>query len=114
MANREVKQVLIPEGLNGERADAALSRVLGISRTVTTTLIESGEVKRNGREITKSEKVLTGEHFEVLMPEVKITGVLIPTPLPDLNVIYDDEDVIVIDKPVGVDRKSTRLNSSHT
>ena len=102
MTNRELKQVLIPEGLDGERVDAALSRVLGISRTVATSLIEAGEVKRNGKGITKSEKVLTGEHFEVLMPEVKVTGVLVPTPLPDLKVIFDDDDVIVIDKPVGV------------
>ena len=52
--------------------------------------------------ISKSEKVSTGEHFEILMPELKVQGVLIPTPIPDLEIVYDDEDVIVINKPVGV------------
>lgn len=102
MASRELKQVLIPEGLDGERVDLALSRVLGLSRSSMVELIEANEVKKSGKVILKSERVATGEHFEILMPEVQVSGVLTPTPIADLKVVYDDEDVIIIDKPVGV------------
>jgi 23S rRNA pseudouridine1911/1915/1917 synthase len=102
MAERELKQVLIPEGLAGERIDAALSRILGISRSVVADLIESGEINKKGKSVIKSEKVSTGEHFEVLMPEVKGAAGLTPTPIENLRVVYDDADVIVIDKPVGI------------
>ena len=102
MVDRELKQVLIPEGLDGERVDAALSRLLGISRNVITELIEANEVTKKGKPITKSNKVNSGEHFEVLLPEAKVAGFLRPTPIENLKVIHDDEDIIVIDKPVGV------------
>ena len=102
MGNRELKQVLIPEGLEGERLDAALSRLLGVSRTSIADLIDSGEVTKKGAPVIKSSKVVTGEHFEILLPEVKPTGVLVPTPIDNLKVVYVDNDLIVIDKPVGV------------
>ena len=102
MADRELKQVLIPEGLVGERVDSALSKLLGLSRTVIIDLIEVGDVTKKGKRITKSQKVELGEHFEVLLPEVKVKGVLTPTPIDNLKVIYDDADIIVVDKPVGV------------
>ena len=102
MANRELKQVLIPEGLEGERLDAALSRLLGVSRTSIADLIDSGEVTKKGAPVIKSSKVVTGEHFEILLPEVKPTGVLVPTPIDNLKIVYVDNDLIVIDKPVGV------------
>ena len=52
--------------------------------------------------VIKASKVVTGEHFEILLPEVKPTGVLVPTPIDNLKVVYVDNDLIVIDKPVGV------------
>lgn len=102
MAERELKQVIIPEGLAGERIDAALSRLLGISRTIVTDLIEGGEVLKRGKAVTKSAKVAAGEHFEVLLPEIKTTGKLTPTPIDNLKVVFVDQDIIVIDKPVGI------------
>ena len=45
---RENKVVLVPEGLNGERLDAALARLLGLSRSVIVSLIEAGEVSSHG------------------------------------------------------------------
>jgi 23S rRNA pseudouridine1911/1915/1917 synthase len=102
MANRELKQVLIPEGLSGERVDAALSRLLGISRTVIVELIDKQEITKNGKEISKSHRVETDEHFEVLLPDIKPAGHLKPTPIDNLKIIYVDDDLIVIDKPVGI------------
>ncbi len=102
MAERELKQVIIPEGLVGERVDAALSRLLGISRTVVADLIDASEVNKRGKSVVKSLKVEAGDHFEVLLPAVKPTGELTPTPIDNLKVVYVDNDVIVIDKPVGI------------
>lgn len=102
MADRELKQILIPEGLVGERVDAALSRLLGISRTTVADLIDAGEVTKKGKSVMKSSKVEVGEHFEILLPEVKPVGQLTPTPIDNLKVVYVDDDVIVIDKPVGI------------
>ena len=44
MANRELKQILIPEGLDGERVDLAISRILGLSRSSVAELIEANEI----------------------------------------------------------------------
>ena len=99
---REVRFVSIPEGLHQERVDAALSRLLGLSRSVVVTLIESDEVKRGGKALSKSDSVNTDDYLEITMPPLPTEAVLTPTPIDNLKVVYDDSDVIVIDKPAGV------------
>jgi 23S rRNA pseudouridine1911/1915/1917 synthase len=99
---REVRFVSIPEGLHQERVDAALSRLLGLSRSVVVTLIESDEVKRGGKALSKSDRVNTDDYLEITMPPLPTEAVLTPTPIDNLKVVYDDSDVIVIDKPAGV------------
>ena len=74
MADRELKQVLIPDVLVGERVDSALSKLLGLSRTLIIDLIEAGDITKKSKRITKSQKVELGDHFEVLLPEVKVKG----------------------------------------
>ena len=66
MSSREVRNLSIPEGLNQERVDAALSRLLGLSRNVIVGLIESGEISKLGKPIGKSDRVITGDQIEVL------------------------------------------------
>jgi len=102
MSNRERKSLSIPEGLNLERVDTALSRLLGLSRNVVVGLIESGEILKSGTVVGKSDKVISGDVIEVLMPEVKGESKLVATPIEGLKVVYDDEYLIVIDKPVGI------------
>ena len=99
---RERKVVLIPEGLDQERLDAALARLLGLSRSAVVGLIEAGEVTAYGKPLSKSERVSANQYLEILMPAPKLPPSLQPTPIEGLNVIYDDEDVIVIDKPAGI------------
>ena len=99
---REIRFVSIPEGLHQERVDAALSRLLGLSRSVVVTLIESDEVKRSGKALSKSDRVNTDDYLEITMPPLPREAVLTPTPIDNLKVVYDDSDVIVIDKPAGV------------
>jgi len=100
--DRELKIVSIPEGLHQERIDAALARLLGLSRSVIVALIENNEILRNGNPVTKSEKVSTSDILEIRMPAAKGEPSLIPTPIEGLSVVYNDDHVIVIDKPVGV------------
>jgi len=102
MSSREVRNLSIPEGLNQERVDTALSRLLGLSRNVIVGLIESGEISKLGKPIGKSDRVVTGDQLEVLMPAAKGEAKLVATPIDGLKVVYDDEYLIVIDKPVGI------------
>ena len=102
MSNREKRNLSIPEGLNQERVDTALSRLLGLSRNVIVGLIEAGEIVKSGTPVGKSDKVLTGDVLEVLLPAAKGEAKLVATPIDGLKVVYDDEYLIVIDKPVGI------------
>ena len=102
MTNRETKLVIIPDGLNSERVDAALARLLGISRSTIVDLIEAGEVKRHNKALGKSDRLNTDDRIEILMPEQKMAPELTATPIDGLEVIYNDENIIVINKPAGV------------
>jgi len=102
MSEREYKLVTIPDGLHNERVDAALARLLGISRSTIVDLIEAGEVNRNGKVVGKSDKVIGEERLEVLMPAQKSAPELTPTPVEGLDIVYNDENIIVINKPAGV------------
>ncbi len=102
MSERENKLLSIPEGLDQERVDAALARVLGLSRSVVVGLLEAGEVTRKGKALGKSEKVASGDLLEILMPAPKGEATLTPTPVEGLRVVYNDDHIIVIDKPAGV------------
>jgi len=102
MSEREIRNLSIPEGLNQERVDAALSRLLGLSRNVIVGLIEHGEISKDGKAVGKSDRVITGDQLEVILPAAKGEAKLVATPIDGLKVVYDDEFLIVIDKPVGI------------
>ena len=102
IAARENKIVTIPDGLNNERVDAALARLLGISRSTIVELIEAGDVKHDGKPLGKSDRVNTDDQIELLMPPQKMAPELTPTPIDGLDVVYNDENIIVINKPAGV------------
>lgn len=102
MSDREIRSLSIPDGLNGERIDAALSRLLGLSRNVIVGLIDAQEVIKDGKPIAKSFKVSTADQIEITMPAAKGEAKLTATPIDGLDVVFDDEYVIVINKPVGI------------
>ena len=98
---RELRTLSVPEGVAGERIDSALTRVLGLSRTSVVRLLDDGDITTNGVPMQKSARVEAGQIIEVLLPE-QINAAPIPlTPLDGLRVVFDDADIIVIDKPVG-------------
>ena len=85
----------------GERVDAALARLAPeLSRSAAQKLIESGAVLRNGVPARKSEKLAAGDTLEFELPEVQeITLEAEDIPL---DIVYEDADVIVVNKPKGL------------
>jgi 23S rRNA pseudouridine1911/1915/1917 synthase len=75
--------------------------VLGLSRTTIVRLLEDGDIRTSGRVMAKSERVTSGQVIDVLMPEPLNQDPIPLTPLDGLRVVYDDEDIVVVDKPVG-------------
>lgn len=96
------RRVPIPDGLDGERLDAALARMFGLSRAQAADLISGGSVLVAGVPAAKSDRVPAGEWLEVTLPPPPLPVTVRPEPVPGLRVLYEDADIIVIDKPVGV------------
>jgi 23S rRNA pseudouridine1911/1915/1917 synthase len=99
------RRVAVPEGLDGERLDAALARMFGLSRATAAELVTSGNVLVAGRPAAKSERVPAGEWLEVTLPTPP--AVAAPEPVPGLVIVAEDDDIIVVDKPAGVAAHST-------
>jgi 23S rRNA pseudouridine1911/1915/1917 synthase len=91
----------VPDGLEGLRADAGLARLFGVSRTAAAALIEAGEARMDGIELAKSDRLRAGGWLEVDLPAPPQPAPD-PTPVDGLTVVYADDDLVVVDKPVGV------------
>jgi 23S rRNA pseudouridine1911/1915/1917 synthase len=94
------RQIAIPDGLDGERLDAALARMFGLSRSKAAELISDGLVLLAGRPAAKSDRVLAGDELEVTLPAPRAPEP--PRPVEGLTVLYEDDDIVVVDKPRGV------------
>jgi 23S rRNA pseudouridine1911/1915/1917 synthase len=94
--------VLVPEGLDGERLDAALSRLFGLSRSRAAELIGDGNVLVDGHEAAKSDRVLAGTSLAVTLPPPPGAPEVSVSPVAGLSVVYQDDDIVVVDKPRGV------------
>ncbi|MGW5521421.1 RluA family pseudouridine synthase [Gordonia sp. NPDC003950] len=99
---RESRTLPIPDGVAGMRTDAGVARILGLSRTVAGQLADDGDITVDGVAVGKSHKLTAGSLLDVLLPEPAEPLRVEPTPVEDLEVIYHDSDIIVVDKPVGV------------
>ena len=94
----------VPDGLDGMRVDAGLSRLLGLSRTAVATLTEDGRIAVDGRAAGKSDRLVAGSWLEVELPEPERPAVIAAAPevVAGLTILHEDDDVVVVDKPVGV------------
>ncbi|MBQ9167561.1 MAG: RluA family pseudouridine synthase [Oscillospiraceae bacterium] len=85
----------------GERLDAFLARsVDGLTRSAAQKLLEEGCVLRNGRTGKKNDKLNPGDAVDVTIPEPKEVDIA-PTEM-ELDIVYEDEDLLVINKPKGL------------
>lgn len=88
-----------PDALVGSRFDVAVSKMLGISRAKAAELIETGQARVLNRDIAKSGTLMAGETVEFDIAQEQS----IPEPIcHDMAIVYEDDDVVVVDKPVGV------------
>jgi 23S rRNA pseudouridine1911/1915/1917 synthase len=98
----ETRLLPVPDGLAGERVDAGLAKLLGLSRSVCADMITEGLVAQNGKPVSKSDRLMLEAYLEVSLPEPKNRLEIVPVEVEDFKIIYQDEDIIVIDKPAGV------------
>ncbi|CAN5494560.1 RluA family pseudouridine synthase [soil metagenome] len=97
----ESRSLPVPDGLAGERADVALARLLGFSRTFAAEVVAVGGVALDGRVLDKSDRLSAGGWLTVEWAP-KSEPMIVPSLMPDVGIVYDDDDIVVIDKPVGV------------
>lgn len=96
------RALFVPDGLTGERVDAALARLLGVSRARAAGLVAGGHVTVDRTAPAKSDRVEGGEWLEVSIPRERDLTEVVPETVEGLTIVYDDDDLVVVDKPVGV------------
>lgn len=96
------KVLHVPDGLAGERVDAAISRLFGLSRTKAAELVATGDVLLDGKPPAKSDRVHEGAFLEVVIPAPDEGPKVVAQAVDGLNIVYDDDAIVVVDKPVGV------------
>jgi 23S rRNA pseudouridine1911/1915/1917 synthase len=96
------RTVTVPDGLSGERVDAAIARMFGLSRTRAAGLISLGYVTVDGEPPAKSDRVEGGSMLDVAIPAAVDPVAVVPETVEGIKIVHDDDAVVVIDKPVGV------------
>jgi 23S rRNA pseudouridine1911/1915/1917 synthase len=98
----EEKLVQVPEGLGGSRADAGIAKLLGMSRSTVASMLESGLVEQSDRILGKSDSLVTDAWLRITLPKPKAALELVAENVEGLTVVYQDHDIVVVDKPAGV------------
>ena len=91
----------VPDGLAGERADAALAKLLGFSRTFAADVLEAGGVQQDAVPLGKSDRLRAGAWLSVEWTD-KSAPVIVAQVVDGLRIVFEDDDLIVVDKPAGV------------
>ncbi|WP_291052187.1 RluA family pseudouridine synthase [Herbiconiux sp.] len=97
----ESRTLPVPDGLDGSRVDAGIAKLLGFSRTFAAEVVDAGGVSVDGRTVGKSDKLRRDTWLSVEWSPREEPRI-VPVVVPELEVVYDDDSIIVIDKPVGV------------
>ena len=93
--------MILEASMDGERLDAFLSRSAeGLSRSAAQKLIADGNVRLNGSPARKNDRLRVGDSVELTIPEPREVDIA-PKKMP-LDIVYEDEDVAVINKPKGL------------
>ncbi len=98
----DLRSLPVPDGLAGERVDAALARLLGMSRTTVAAMNDAGDVLVDGVSVPNSYRLLAGSWLEITLPTPKPVSTMAAADVTGLVVLHEDDDIVVIDKPVGV------------
>jgi 23S rRNA pseudouridine1911/1915/1917 synthase len=98
----EHRSLPVPDGLDGLRLDQAIARLFGLSRTAAAAVAEAGDALVDGVPRPKSDKVSAGDWLEVTLPAPAGPAPVMSEPVAGLKIVYSDDDIAVVDKPVGV------------
>ena len=101
-AGDEQRTLQVPEGLSGERVDVGLARMFGVSRSKAAELLGRDLVTVDGRAATKSDRLVPGSLIDVTFPQAADPLEVRAEIVEGITIIHDDEDIVVVDKPVGV------------
>jgi len=93
-----IRELPVPESLAGMRLDAAVARLTGLSRTKVVEMAAQGLIEVEGEVVAKSARLEAGQWLRVELGDQDTR----PAPVVDLAVVYEDDDLVVVDKPVGV------------
>ncbi|MGI6878426.1 RluA family pseudouridine synthase [Microbacterium sp. gxy059] len=97
----ESRRLPVPEGLEGQRVDQALAKMLGFSRSFAAEVAAAGGVELDGRAVGKSDRVTGGSWLDVTWEERR-DPVVVAVEVPDLRIVHEDAHIVVVDKPAGV------------
>jgi 23S rRNA pseudouridine1911/1915/1917 synthase len=98
----DIRTMPVPDGLAGERVDIALTRLFGLSRTKAAELVGAGAVQLDGAAPSKSDRVQAGSWLEVQLPDPPRPQAVSAEAVDGLVIVHQDDDLVVVDKPVGV------------
>ena len=98
----EQRTLQVPEGLSGERVDVGLARMFGISRSKAADLVAHELVTVDGRAAAKSDRLVPGAVLDVTFPREPDPLEVRAEVVEGIRIIHDDDDIVVVDKPVGV------------
>jgi 23S rRNA pseudouridine1911/1915/1917 synthase len=96
------ERIVVADEFGGTRADAGLAKLMGISRSLAATLIAEGNVISRGKAVGKSAKLVAGDVLDVTVPERRDPLEVVEEVVEGLKILLDDDDFVVVDKPVGV------------
>src|SRR6476646_7860706 len=90
----EIRTLPVPDGLEGERVDAAISRMFGFSRTKAAELAAAGKVTVDGSVVGESVQKHDGAWVEVEMPQAPAPVQLVAEPVEGMVIVHDDDDIV--------------------
>ena len=96
------RRLVVPADLAGTRVDAGLAQLMEISRSQAATLIAEGNVSSNGKAVGKSLRLVPGAVLDVVVPDRRDPLEIVEEVVEGLKILLDDDEFVVIDKPVGV------------
>ena len=96
------RSYLVPPAVAGQRADAGLAKLTGMSRSASAELLSAGMVTMNGKVVDKSDSLIEDSLLEVTMPEPTNVLEVKVSPVEDFRIVFQDEHLVVVDKPAGV------------
>lgn len=102
MTTSEHRSLTVPDSLGGERVDAAMAQLFGVSRSRAADLIARGLVEVDLSPASKSDRLLPGAVLDVTLPVERDPLAVTPEIVEGIGIVHDDDEIVVIDKPVGV------------